>query len=518
MEKSSCSRPPRTKRFEQPGRCLCLAAALTAAILSRPLVETFALPSTALRTGAIAHPTVVRENKIEEMTFGYQLPREAKIYRSVEVVGKNRKLRPVISTEQQRIFDRYRYHWIAKHPYRPKEEVLDLSIPGEVQAATKREEELRRLLRQGEIPSIQQFEDVGKVFAARSVDSMRYMSMQRREFIRRAKGWAAEMLMQELEPTAGLIQMLMKGFAATGDVAGAKFWMTWLERNGRTPGRFHYNCIIEAFGAEARPQEALHWFEKMQEAGFLPDVRTYAGIVEAWEHIGNRVAMLNVILSMKDAEAEGQLGTPIHETDVSLPYLALARSYAQSGDAQRAIAVLKLIKDKGLPMTVEAYRIRLLTFLKVPRIRRDVGKIEEAFRDLLANRPKSGTLMVKKLAEEVEKAIGEDSYKEMLRQADVSENEVFAEMTGLEAAKKWRKHNILAALKLSLKKFGRPLTVAGKGVLRSSEDESFRFRNRQNALRGPKMGKIKVGVRRHNPNFGKMPEWMTLPQPVRYGE
>eukprot|EP00971_Amphidinium_carterae_P153221 3037482-Amphidinium_carterae.1 len=55
----------------------------------------------------------------------------------------------------------------------------------------------------------------------------------------------------------------------------------------------------------------------------------------------------------------------------ALPYLPLARSYAEVGDAPRAISVLKHVKEKGITLTLEVQLLRLEALLQTPLQRLD---------------------------------------------------------------------------------------------------------------------------------------------------
>lgn len=448
---------------------------------------------------------VVTDPNLQDTRFSLP-PKEARMFRVVE---RNKK-----SVPNFKIVKKPSY--IASHPCPPKEEVLDLAIPGDVQKPSLREDNLRMKLRRREIPTNEEFDKVIQIFALRAADELKYLALQRREFIRRAKGWAAEMLMQELEPSPMTVNVLMKGFVATGDVSGAKFWITWMERSGRYPGRFHYNCVIRCFGLEGRPHEAMDWFERLQEAGHYPDHVSYGGLVEAWERLGNRMAMLSILMEVKKAEADGDIPKPKSESDRGLPYYPLARSYMSVGDAPRALAVLKLLKDMDIPLTVEAYKIRLQTHLKVPRgPRRDVDEIERAFRDLIAQRPEGGKFMLRKMLDEVKKAIGESAFEDILKEFDVKDEDLAAEVLGNEAAKKWRTNMIKACVAFQRSAGKRNIHVNGKGLLRSNEDEGYRFRKRQKELEsGGVMGETAAGYRVAT---GTLPEWLTLKKPIKFG-
>jgi len=135
--------------------------------------------------------------------------------------------------------------------------------------------------------------------------------MQRREYIRRAKRWAGEMVLQGLEPSTKSLKMLLLGCSSTGDTESVQHWFKFMKKRGHKMGRFEYNAVIGAHGNEGYPHEASMWMERMRAAGFAPDARTYASLVDAWERIGNRQRMLQVMREYQDAEEAGELGEPL---------------------------------------------------------------------------------------------------------------------------------------------------------------------------------------------------------------
>jgi len=422
------------------------------------------------------------------------LPKEAPIYRSIET----RRKREMPPHKLPKFYGR--------HPNPTKPERLPLEVPGGVQKPTKREAALRAKLNHGEKPAKEDLEKVIQVFANRARQELRWLAVQRREFIRRGKRWAGEMLLQELEPGTPTVQVLLLGCAATGDVSGAEWWVRWLGRNARPVGRLEYNCVIAAHGTEGQPREAERWLERMRVAGFAPDARSFAGVVEAWERVGNRKRMLQVLLQMQEAEGGGQLGAPLDPRDAALPYHALARSYTKVADAPRALSVLKHLQAGPSPLTHETHKLRLEAHLRTPGRRRSCEEVERALRDAVGARPGSGPLFHGRLAAMCRNTIGDGRFEEILAELGTSEEELVPDLPGPDASERWRVASIQAAMK-------GPST--GKGAIQKKNDDERWFRRRIKARKGAKMGEIQGGYRM--PGTQGMPEWMTLPVPVRYG-
>ncbi|CAE8625731.1 unnamed protein product [Polarella glacialis] len=433
--------------------------------------------------------------------FANTVPKEAHNYRSVEVVRRRTKAK-------QRVVQRKMRIPFGKHPSKEEKRMREAFLPGRVHEATKREATMRLSLQKGTVPASEDFDRVVQVFARRARQEMKWASVQRREFIRRAKRWATEMLLQELEPSPTTVQALMLGFAVTGDRAGAKWWLSWLQRTpGREAGRLAYNCVIEAFGMDGRPKEAEAWLNQMREAGIVPDARSHAGVVQAWERIGNRQAMLEKLLQVRDLEADGELGEPLNPTDAGLPYYALARSYMKVADAVRALSVLKLLQAKRVPLSVEAHLLRLESHLRVPPgPRRSVPEIERAFVDVVKNRPKSGPVMMPELAEKCGWALGQERFQEILAQHGAG----FADVVATELPSQNRVHGYrIAKVQTSI--------ASGQGPklsLNLKEDDGEYIKQRLRDRRGAKVGVVKAGIR--IPGQKGLPEWMTLPKPVRF--
>lgn len=423
------------------------------------------------------------------------VPKEAPIFRKFE--GKQKGLPPDKLPK-----------WYGRHPNPPKVEKLALEIPGGVQKQTRREAMLRTKLRKGDMPDIDEFERAIQVFASRARQDVTWLPVQRREFMRRAKRWAGEMLLQELQPSARTLQFLLLGCASVGDVSGAEWYVQWMERNNRTLGRLEYNALITAHGIEGNPTKACEWFDKMQASGCAPDAKSYAGKVEAWERVGNRKRMLEVLAQMQEEEASGRMADPVHPRDTALPYYAMARSYVKVADTPRALAVLKHLQAKKIPLTHEAHRLRLEVHLRTPPgPRRSVPEIERAFRDVIRCRPKNGPLYSSRLGRWCRYALGNSRYEEILNEMGTSEEALIPDLPGGEASRRWRRASIQAALR-GRRNSGR------HAIHRPSEDEKW-FRKRLQAREGAKMGEVKGGFRIAAESG--LPEWMTLKKPEKHG-
>jgi len=397
--------------------------------------------------------------------------------------------------------------WFGKHPNPTRRERLALEIPGGVQRPTKRETVLRSQLRQGELPSLEEFDKTVQVFAQRARQEIRWLPVQRREFIRRAKRWASEMLLQDMMPSRLSLQLLLLACAATGDVSGARWWFQWAVKQGLKLGRLEYNALIGAHGAEGQPREAQTWLNRMREEGIVPDAKSYAGLVEAWDRIGNRERMLQTILEMKRAEAEGNLGEPTDPKDSALPYYVMARSYAKVADAPRALAILKTLQARGMPLSHEAHKVRLEAHLRVPSgPRRSVPEIERALIDLISNKPSDGPLYHSRLSGLCRSALGSQRYEEILRSLGTSDLELVPELPGTDASAVWRRASIQAALRTA---------ATGKSAVQGKSDDERFFRKRLNARKQAQMGEIQVGYR--VPGEKGLPEWMTLQKPEKFG-
>jgi len=423
-------------------------------------------------------------------------PREASIFRKME--GKQKNLPP----------DKLP-RWYGRHPNPTKKEYLPLKIPGKVQRPTRREAALRQKLRKADTPDAAEFEKAIQVFANRARQEVQWLPVQRREFMRRAKRWAGEMLLQDLAPSAPTLRSLLLGCSSVGDVSGSQFYVEWMQRNNRKLGRLEYNAVITTHAVEGNPEQANEWLQRMREAGVRPDAKSYAGVVEAWERVGNRKGMLEGILAMREAEAMGELGEPMDPHDAALPYYAMARSYVKVADSPRALAVLKYLQAAGVPLTVEAHKLRLEGHLRTPPgPRRSVTEIERAFRDVVKYGPKGGPLYSKRLARMCRYALGQARYKAILEEMGVSEEAVTPDLPSSESARTWRRASIQAALRK------RECTGVSAIKRASNKDEKW-FERRLQARRGAKLGKVAGGIR--VPGESGLPEWMTLTRPELHG-
>jgi len=423
-----------------------------------------------------------------------QIPVEAPMFRTIEVVRKKTRGKPKPLPR-----------WYGRHPCPPDKVRLDQNIPGGTQNSTKREARLRGMLKRGE-KDREEFDKTIQVFAQRARQEVRYLSMQRREYIRRAKRWAGEMVLQGLEPSTKSLKMLLLGCSSTGDTESVQHWFKFMKKRGHKMGRFEYNAVIGAHGNEGYPHEASMWMERMRAAGFAPDARTYASLVDAWERIGNRQRMLQVMREYQDAEEAGELGEPLDPRDVALPYYALARTYAKAADAPRAVSVLKVLQAKGIPMTREVHRLRLEAHLKMPGRQRSIPEIERALRDLLATRPEAGPLYQSRFSTLCRNVLGDNRYEEILHEFRTSDKDLVPALPTAEEKILWRRANVQAALW----KY-----TPGRGVItRHREDQKF-MRWRKFQRRTSRMGQIEGGYRVAGEKG--LPEWMTIPDIEKFG-
>jgi len=418
------------------------------------------------------------------------LPKEASIFRVVE--SKRRNDLP----------DELLPKWFGKHPCPTEEEELSEEVPGGVAQPTKREKSLRARLVRGEKPLPEEFDATIQVFAQRARQDVKWFPVQQREFVRRAKNWAKEMLIQEMEPSAVSLKLILLACASTGDSMGARWWFNWMKENFKPIERLEYNAIIRAFGYDGLPHDARKWMETMREAGYTPDAASYLGIVEGWERVGNRHAMLKTIQEMQDAKARDELAPPLDPRDEALPYYPLALSYAKVGDAPRAISILKNLQVKGYELTHEAHRIRLEAHLQASPQRRSVQEIVKAINDLIISKP--GPVISPKLRKLCRQTLGNDQFQAVLDEIGVDESEVVGNPPG--SAELHRRAKIQAALKKN------PSGI--RSILGHSEDAGW-MSKRMALRKEAKMGEVAGGYRVAGENG--LPEWMTIPRPEKFG-
>jgi len=424
------------------------------------------------------------------------LPVEAPLFRSVEVKRK----RPLKDGEQLP-------KWYGKHPCPEEPEEIMTKIPGEVESETQREADLRKKLRYKELVTNEEFEKLVEVFSSRARSELKWMPVQRRHFLKRAKRWAGEMVLQDREPSQITVRRLLLACAANGDVSGAEWWMRWMQKNNRPIKRLEYDALIGAYGEEGLPRGARGWLERMVQAGFAPDARSYAGVIQAWEKLGNRKRMLTVLQEMRDAETQGHLGKPLDPRDAALPYLAAARSYADVADAPRALAILKHLQAREIPLTYEAHLLRLEVHVRTPPgPRQSLTEIERALRDVILERPLGKAVLSSALCDMCRYTLGEENYLRILQELGVQQKEISVTPIGADLADQWRRSRLARAMEDE---------DTGRQVLmRKNEDDKW-FKGRLEARQGAVMGEIETGYR--IPAEQGLPEWMTLPLPERYG-
>jgi len=434
------------------------------------------------------------------------MPQPAPMFRSVEYHRPALKKSRRHEEAEKNRFPFRNWRIIGRHPNPTRPKTYELVIPGAVSRLTKREASLKVRLRRNEPVSPEDFDMAIQVFAQRARQEMKWLSVQRREFIRRAKRWADEMLLQDMKPSLMTLRLLLLGCAAVGDERGASWWIGWMRSQGLELGRLEFNAVIEAHGAEGIVEGAKSWMQRMKEEGGLePDARTFAGIMEAYEVVGNRHMMLSTLSEMQDLEAEGKLAASLHSRDDAAPYVALARSYAKVGDAPRAVAVLKYLQQKGMPDTLEIHKVRLEAHLRTPRgPRRMPEEIERAFRDVVSARPEKGPVYTAKLDQMCRSAMGINTYEAILNQLGAKAEDLCVEMPAEEALN-WRKALIQSAVMSKANGMGQ--------IFRKREGRYLAWR--KYIENQEVMGQTAVGYR--VPGKKGVPDWMSLKQPVIYG-
>jgi hypothetical protein len=243
----------------------------------------------------------------------------------------------------------------------------------------------------------------------------------------------------------------------------------------------------------------------VEEGGLAPDHRTFAHVMQAYEALGNRHMMLQLLSEMQDMEVAGELAEPLRVDDSSLPYEVLATSYAKVGDAPRAISILKYCKDQGSPVTREMQKVRLEAHLRTPRgPRRMPEEIERAFRDVIAARPEKGPVYTEKFDRMCRGAMGYNTYKAILTELGVDEEQLVDKLPAADAVN-WRKALIQEAVK---KRSG------GISALFKKREGRYLAWRRYIANQEV-MGQTSMGYRVAGPNG--VPQWMELKTPVIYG-
>lgn len=381
-------------------------------------------------------------------------------------------------------------------------------LPGNVSKATRREVMIRDILMDREVPEQEEFDKLVQVFAQRSRQKHKWLAVQRREFLRRAKRWAGEMLLQDMQPCDKSVRLILLGCEATGDISGAQWWFGWMERYGRAVGRMEYNSVIGALATEGQPMEATKWLNRMSEAGVKPDARSYAGVIEAWEKIGNRRQMLNTLVEMQQAERDGELADSRWRSDYQMPYVAMAGTYSKVGDAARAVSLLKVTQVKQVPTNWEVHRVRLEAHLKTTPMRRSEEDIEAALQDFLS--AYADSKKAPKITEEMSINLQEslqERFDEILEENGLTVDSLSPELHGVEELPQWR----MACAAWAIRKKAHGI----RAIRPQNQDEQF-IRKRMKQMQGPKFGETPSG-RYRIPNEAGLPEWMTVPEPIRYG-
>eukprot|EP00929_Paragymnodinium_shiwhaense_P112961 TRINITY_DN81220_c0_g1_i1.p1 TRINITY_DN81220_c0_g1~~TRINITY_DN81220_c0_g1_i1.p1 ORF type:complete len:510 (-),score=139.05 TRINITY_DN81220_c0_g1_i1:236-1765(-) len=478
---SSNSSPGSTRRRRRHVRLVRLAALVSA---------TAAVAASAVTNFAMQTATLSNNN------YNGDLPaKEAENFRTIEYTRKKARVLP---------------SWYGRHPCPEgpsEEDRLAKKVPGDVEDLTKREQKLKKMLKDGEATA-EFFDKTIQVFAQRARQEVRWLSVQRRTYLNKAKIWAVEMGIQGFSPSSLTLKLLLLGCGACGDNSGAMYWLNFMKRNNYQPGRLEYNAVIQAHGQDGYPHDARKWMTVMEREGLKPDPRSYAGVIEGWEKIGNRKAMLEALAEMRRRKEEGELGDPSDPRDESLPYIAMARTYAKASDAPRALSVLKVLQQEKIPLTREVHKLRLLAHLKTPGTRRDTLEIEKALADLIRERPANGPLYQSRLANMCRSALGTDRFNELLESFDVTNKDLVANTPSNLDRMAHRRAKIRQALKKTTGGFSARLT---KGRV-----ENGYLTKRLKQKRDPVMGKIETGYRVALEDQD-LPEFMTLKPAETFG-
>mmetsp|Transcript_30756 Transcript_30756/g.57621 ORF Transcript_30756/g.57621 Transcript_30756/m.57621 type:complete len:549 (+) Transcript_30756:47-1693(+) len=468
-------------------------------------------------------PTAPQSNKMTPVYPGsVPIPKEAPISRVVEPYdAKSRVLR-------------YQRAWygpgFGKHPYLVRswksvqqmmKERPSRAIPGKVSRPTKREHFLRRHLIGGTVPTEEEFNQVIQVFAQRARQEVRYpLLIQRQHFAQRAKGWAWEMLLNDMQPSVRTYKLLMLAFGATGLHTPARWWMDWRQhesdQSDEESSRFEMNCVISAYAKAGRPAEAEDYLRQMSKSGLRPDARSFAGVIEAWERIGNRYQMLYWLKLYVRAEASGVLGELLDERDAGLPFYAMAESYVKVADAVRTMSLLRAVKDKGIPLSIQAYRLRLDVLLRVTGQRRAMEQIERALVEFVENRPGNGPIFSQELLERCRAVLGEEHFQAIMDHLRVGDELVQKDELPEDAEDKWKTAQVNVAISRAVK---HKRVVAGTSLLLDKEDDGRTWAIKKEARAPFKLVDVDQGFRilkRAASSIG-LPEWMSTKKPIRYG-
>lgn len=448
------------------------------------------------------------------------VPKEAPISRVVEPYNARDRV-----TKHQRVWWGPGY---GKHPYLVKkwstvEKLMKrrppMAIPGKVARPTKREQLLRRQLINGTMPSEVDFNRIIQVFAQRARQEVRYpLLIQRHHFAKRAKGWAWEMLLNDMQPSRQTYKLMMLAFGATGHHAAARWWIDWRKTESESDevdSRWETNCLISAYAKVGRPLEAARHLREMSRSGLRLDARSFAGVIEAWEHIGNRYQMLRWLKLYLRAEARGILGELLDPRDAGLPYYALAESYVKVADAVRTMSLLKAVKDRGIPLSIQAYRLRLDVLLRVRGQRRAVDQIERALVEFISNRPSKGPIFTKELLQRCRDVLGEEHVEAVLSDLGAGDDLVQQDNLQADAYAIWQTAQLNVAISRAVK---HKRIVAGTSLLLDKEDDDA-FEEKQEAREPYKVGDIDQGFRvlKREASEKGLPDWMSLKKPIRYG-
>lgn len=375
-----------------------------------------------------------------------------------------------------------------------------------VLVTTRREQNLRRMLNDGLEPPQEEFDRMIQVFAKRSSQVLKYDFLVRVRQVHRAKIWANEMLLQGRMPSRTTVRVLLRGLAATAEIPAAKRWIRWARKNYNL-GLAEWNYYIQAYGEAGRPNEIYSIMKKMQNSSIQPDHRSYAGLMKAFELLGNREMMLRTLVDMQQKEEEGTLGQSLDPLDAARPYYALARSYMRVGDAIRAMSILKFVKDTGLPLSTEAYLIRLEVLLRIPEgPRRSLEQAKKALADAIRHNTPGEMLLSRQMAGRCRRVLREN-FEEVLRDEGV----LLEDLVTSEPPRhrKLIQYSIARAYKKK---------TTGLRLILSQENEDLELYKSMKRRRADyELQDTESGIKRRVKSKRDLPEWMSLKRPIVYG-
>eukprot|EP00913_Durusdinium_trenchii_P004884 g4533.t1 len=159
------------------------------------------------------------------------------------------------------------------------------------------------------------------------------------------------------------------------------------------------------------------------------------------------------------------------------------------------MSLLKAVKDKGVPLSIEAYRLRLDVLLRVRGRRRSIDQIHRALVDFVKNWPQNGPIFSQELYKRTCDALGKERVVGVfaVHTENGGEGLVAEDNLRYDALQQWQTANL--------------------------NDDKGTF-NKKKKVRGPaKVPNLDQGFRVLKRTAGStgLPEWMGLKKPIRYG-